>query len=607
MQRATDRTRWRGWLWRTCAPSLATVALFVIAVFVVVVPALEQSILDRKMELIRGLANAALGTLGELHAMEAAGLLSREQAQSTGMRSIRAMRYGPEMKDYLWISDDRGQILMHPYREDLEGGDISNMTDQRGRAPPRAGVEAGRPPGGGFIEYDWQWKDDAGRVASKIGYVRGFEPWGWIVGTGVYVEDVAADVGRVLGRLLGSSLAILGLVLLLSLFIIHHGLQSERRRQRAELLLRESNQWLAAVIESSPLAMFVTDAGGCISTWNRAAVNLLGWTLEEARARCGPAEPDAECGPMAELLRGVLRGRGDAMAEMLVTRRDGTPLELRMSVAALRDSAGRIVAAVGVAQDITLARQNAAAEHAKVERMERQQAALVRIATDEAVAAGDVSRAARSISVVAAETIDVARLSVWMFNDDRTTLGCIDLFERAGRTHSAGIVLRAADIPSYVKALEADRVVDSRDVRADPRTAELAREYLPANSVTALLGAPIRVAGDVVGAVCAGHTAGSRAWTMDESTFVGAVADQLAQAVVNGRRRQAENELKQRVAELSEAKRRLEVLVHNMAGREQRMVELKGEVNQLRVALGLEPKYSAPRETEELRCRSTAQ
>jgi PAS domain S-box-containing protein len=585
---------------------VATVALFVIAVFVVVVPTLEQSIFDRKMELTRGLTNAALGTLGELHAMEAAGLLSREQAQSTGMRSIRAMRYGPEMKDYLWISDDQGQMLMHPYREDLVGGDISNMTDHRGWPLPQAFAEAARSPDGGFTEYEWQWKDESGRVATKISYVRSFEPWGWIVGTGVYVEDVAADVGKVLGRLLGSSLAILTLVLVLSLFIIHHGLQSERRRQRAELLLRESNQWLAAVIESSPLAMFVTDAGGCISTWNRAAVNLLGWTLEEARARCGPAESDAECCPMADLLRGVLRGRGDAMAELLVARRDGAPLELKVSVAALRDSAGRIVAAVGVAQDITLARQNAAAERAKVERMERQQTALVRIATDEAVAAGDVIRAARSINAIAAETMGVARLSAWMFSDDRTALRCIDLFERAGRTHSAGAVLRAADIPSYVKALDADRVVDSQDVRADPRTAELAREYLSANGVTALLGAPIRVAGDVVGAVCAGHTAGPRAWTMDEITFVGAVADQLAQAVVNGRRRQAENELKQRVTEVSEAKRRLEVLVHNMAGREERMVELKGEVNQLRVALGQEPKYSAPRETEELRRRSTA-
>ena len=85
------------------------------------------------------------------------------------------------------------------------------------RSPTRAACRSSfefadlvRQAGEGYIDYVWQWKDDPQRLEPKESYVKGFEPWGWVIGTGIYTDDVNAEIARIEQGLINTSLVISG-------------------------------------------------------------------------------------------------------------------------------------------------------------------------------------------------------------------------------------------------------------------------------------------------------------------------------------------------------------------------------------------------------------
>jgi len=184
-------------------------------------------------------------------------------------------------------------------------------------------------------------------------------------------------------------------------------------------------------------------------------------------------------------------------------------------------------------------------------RTQRQYAAIVDLVTNQSVLEGGFPGAARLLTETAAEVLEVERVGVWLLNEGRTTLRCIDLFERTPAEHSEAGSLDARSCPRYFDALAAGRAVDAHDARTDPRTNEFADAYLVPHGITSMLDAPIRVSGDVVGVVCHEHVGPARRWTNDEVSFAAQIADQAAQSLANERRKRAEESLRE-----SEAKYR---------------------------------------------------
>jgi len=127
-----SRFRMRNFLLHILCPSLLAIILFVGALFGLLLPALGQSLLDRKREMIRELVASAWSILAEAEALEKNGEMSREQAQELARLRIQAMRYGREANDYFWLQDMYPHIIMHPYRPDLNGKDVSDYRDTRG-------------------------------------------------------------------------------------------------------------------------------------------------------------------------------------------------------------------------------------------------------------------------------------------------------------------------------------------------------------------------------------------------------------------------------------------------------------------------------------------
>jgi signal-transduction protein with cAMP-binding, CBS, and nucleotidyltransferase domain/predicted metal-dependent phosphoesterase TrpH len=243
--------RRRDFVLRIFLPALLAIALFVVAIWGLIIPSFERALLDRKREMIRELTNSAWSILASYERDERAGTVTRTQAQQLAMSRIQALRYGPDGKDYFWLQDMHPRIIMHPYRPDLNGQDVSTFTDPRGVRIFVEFADLVRRKQAGYIEYVWQWLDDPQRLVPKESYVKGFEPWGWIIGTGLYIDDVQREIAGIEQSLIIASLAISGGVILLLLFVVQQSLRIERERRDVEESLRESTERYRSLVEAT--------------------------------------------------------------------------------------------------------------------------------------------------------------------------------------------------------------------------------------------------------------------------------------------------------------------------------------------------------------------
>jgi signal transduction histidine kinase len=237
---------------RIFLPVVLTVLLFILTIFLLILPEMQARLLEGKREVIRELVASAWSSLDGYAKQERQGLLTREEAQTRAMNHIRGLRYGKDLKDYFWINDMQPRMIMHPYRPDLEGQDISTFADPAGKRLFIACVEIVRDKGEGYVDYQWQWMDDPTRIVPKISYVKGFDPWGWIVGTGIYVEDVHAQISAITRKTTMICLWILFAIILLSILIVWHGMKVTRDKKLAEekALVKQEQLFQAAKMVS---------------------------------------------------------------------------------------------------------------------------------------------------------------------------------------------------------------------------------------------------------------------------------------------------------------------------------------------------------------------
>ncbi len=212
-------------------PSILVLSIFAAAVFLIFLPALEHSYRHHRKYVARDFVNVAVGMLERFKLEADLGRISESRAKHLGEEQLRAMRYGDERKDYIWINDLNSVMVMHPYRSDLEGKDLSDYTDSTGKAIFNEFISTALQ-GGGFVQYYWQFKDKPGAESRKTSYVRLYEPWGWVVGSGVYMADVQAQINQFRNRTFAGFGLLLLIVFLLQAYILRQAALSEQRAQR---------------------------------------------------------------------------------------------------------------------------------------------------------------------------------------------------------------------------------------------------------------------------------------------------------------------------------------------------------------------------------------
>ncbi|HBE42860.1 MAG TPA: hypothetical protein DDW27_16980 [Bacteroidales bacterium] len=255
-------------------PALLAFALFAGLIFFYLIPVFERVMMERKRHLINQVTSTAYSLLDYYHSREINGELEQEEAKERARSAINTIRYGDEHKDYFWITDMYPRMIVHPYRPDLNGKDLTDFHDSRGKTIFVEFVNAVTAKGESYVEYMWQWNDDSTRIVPKLSYVRKFEPWEWIIGTGIYIEDVKAEIRRMENRALLIS-GVIGLIIVALLTVVSR--QShiiEKKRNKAEEELHRSRELYRTLAEAA-------SEGVMIWSENEIQANktLLSWLL----------------------------------------------------------------------------------------------------------------------------------------------------------------------------------------------------------------------------------------------------------------------------------------------------------------------------------------
>ncbi len=186
----------RGFLGSIRARLLGIVALFGVALVAMVATLTwmdARDIYAGRQDELRTVVEVASKVVQQQYDEFKKGTISEAEAQLRAKAGIRAMRYNAG--DYFFVQDKNVALIVHGVRPDLEGGDMSKNQDPTGKY---FGVEMNKvatEKGEGFVDYQYA-KPGAplDQASPKLAYVKLFAPWGWVVGTGIYVDDVEATI-----------------------------------------------------------------------------------------------------------------------------------------------------------------------------------------------------------------------------------------------------------------------------------------------------------------------------------------------------------------------------------------------------------------------------
>ncbi|ODG99365.1 hybrid sensor histidine kinase/response regulator [Nostoc sp. KVJ20] len=179
----------------------------------------------------------------------------------------------------------------------------------------------------------------------------------------------------------------------------------------------------------------------------------------------------------------------------------------------------------------------------------KQSQSLVELARSKTFQQGNLNAVLREITETAARTLLVERVGVWLYNEERSKIECINLYDVRTKEHTFGNWLLKTNCPTYFQALEEERTIAAHDARNDTRTQELSESYLSVLGITSLLDAPIWLEGRLVGVVCHEHIGESRQWTLEEETFAGSIADFVTMAIEASERNFVQEALRQSEAQ----------------------------------------------------------
>jgi len=188
------------------------VALSVIALITVQIFALAElhfNLLEDRKQKTREHVETAHSLIVHYANRAQKGEISKDAAQKAALAAVEQLRYSG--KEYFWVNDMHPTMLMHPYAKKLNGKDLSGFEDKSGKKLFVAFVNKVKESKSGFVDYLWP-KPGAKDPVAKISYVQGYAPWGWIVGSGIYIDDVNAIFMK---QVIKSGALTLGMLLLL--------------------------------------------------------------------------------------------------------------------------------------------------------------------------------------------------------------------------------------------------------------------------------------------------------------------------------------------------------------------------------------------------------
>jgi len=192
------------------------VVLGSLATMAVTLSILESNLMNEKAQQTRVLVETAFSLVESFHRDEKEGRLTRQQAQVGALDALKALRY--DGGNYFWVNDMQARMVMHPIKPELDGKSLKDFRDPAGTYLFREMVAEVERSGAGSVDYYWS-KPGRDEPVAKVSYVMGFSDWGWIIGSGIYVDDVRQSFWQTASTIGVIALLVVGVVVVM-LFMI---------------------------------------------------------------------------------------------------------------------------------------------------------------------------------------------------------------------------------------------------------------------------------------------------------------------------------------------------------------------------------------------------
>jgi methyl-accepting chemotaxis protein len=192
-----------------------------------------QQAVQLRLEAAQHEVETAHGLVAWAHAQATAGKMTTVQAQQLALQQLASIRFGS--KAYFWVNDMQPRMLMHPIKPELDGQDVGQLKDPNGLQLFKAFVAQVQQHGQGFVAYQWPRPGQA-EPEDKISFVKGFAPWGWVIGSGAYTADlrtVALGNAGWTATVVVSALLLAAYLFLSFYRVMDGGLRETRRHLRA--------------------------------------------------------------------------------------------------------------------------------------------------------------------------------------------------------------------------------------------------------------------------------------------------------------------------------------------------------------------------------------
>ncbi len=196
--------------------SVLSITLMLLGLFLYFMPFMQSRITDEKRVATRNAVDIAFALIADYDARVQKGEFSVQEAQKRALARIKSLRYNKT--EYFWINDTHPIMMMHAMKPELDGKDLSETKDPNGKKLFVEMVKVCNEKGEGFVDYMWP-KPGQDKPVPKISYVKLYSPWGWIIGSGIYIDDITAEMSQVRKKVLAGA-AVLCIVIILSALLL---------------------------------------------------------------------------------------------------------------------------------------------------------------------------------------------------------------------------------------------------------------------------------------------------------------------------------------------------------------------------------------------------
>ena len=386
---------------------------------------------ENRKALLQHVVETAVSIAAGYEAQARLGTLPEAEARGRAIVAIKSMRYRGQ--EYFWINDLSARIVMHPFRPELDGTDASAMADPNGFRLFMAFADKVRASGSGVVSYLWPRPGSVAPI-EKMSYVQGFAPWGWVIGSGVYVDDLRAEQREVL--ITGATLAAVGVAAVaLAVWLIGRGIvgpltaATEATRRIAEGALDET--------------IFGTDRRDEIGVLARALetfrsqgvaklaleASIAADTAAKERRRQAMEQHTADfAGSMSGVMGSIVAAASDmrVTAEGVATAAGETREAVRVNSADAVASSESLTVVAAAAEELT----------SSVNEIARQVGQAAAATTDAVTSATDTEAMIRSLSREADEISNVVRIIAAVAG--KTNLLALNATIEAARAGDAG-------------------------------------------------------------------------------------------------------------------------------------------------------------------------